>query len=476
MKMPNNNMAGNKMVNGYQQFVNTNVPFNNNSMLSNNPAFFGNIRDPNFFNRVNMAKMEQVQKVKKISDLNLSKDQLTNYVICPIKVERMNKEELRKDYDTKGSTYINLWDNDPTKVPKLIKELWAGRKNTPYKNILKNESYTKEFKNIEDLLVHRYTQLDKDKIKLLKEFETLLGLLETHDSELKVIYSASEETKHKKQFEYITKYKHRIQYDPKNYNDLKKYYKREQKKINKENKRVDEMIELLIASEDLTEAEIELIRKETKIDEDIDDAEMLQIIEKGEKDLEKKLEKQLKKELGKDNYKQLMDAFNQNMAEDDDQPNESKKKVTIKSSKSKKHDDNHNDVEEKQTKKVSKKKNNDNNDNTKEEKLNKKISRNSKTNNDDNEKEEKITKKISIKNTKTNEDVVEEKIIKKVSIKNTKTKINNNDNDNRDVEEKPIKKTDDVVKEKKKLIIKPKENEVGKIDNEQLSKYKNRKV
>jgi hypothetical protein len=32
------------------------------------------------------------------------------------------------------------------------------------------------------------------------------------------------------------------------------------------------------------------------------------------------------------------------------------------------------------------------------------------------------------------------------------------------------------VKEKKKLIIKPKENEVGKIDNEQLSKYKNRKV
>ena len=325
----NNKHVNNNLVNEYQQFANTNIPFNNNSMLMNNPIFFGSIRDANFYNKVNMAKLEQLKKINNVKDFGLSNDKLTNYIICPIKVEKLGKNDLINIYDERQNTYINI--NNKDNIPKILKEWWESRKNTPYKNILKNENYSKDFKSKEDLLVHKVTQLDKDKIRLKNELESLTKLLEKHDGELKIIYSASEETSHKEKFDYINKYKNRIKYDPKNYNELKNFYKKEQKKINKENKRIDEMIELLLTSDQVSKEELEEIQKPTEDiinDNDINDDNMNIIFEKGEHQLEKQLETQLRKELGDNQFEEIINQINET-----EESQSVKKRIKVKTTK-----------------------------------------------------------------------------------------------------------------------------------------------
>jgi hypothetical protein len=304
-----NNHGNNNLMNGYKKFVDSNVPFKNNPILSGNAMFRETLKNQDFKNRVNMSKIEQMKKIKSVKDLNMTTEQITNYVIAPIKIEKMDKRELNSNYESKKSAY----SASDKVVPKQLKELWEGRQNTPYKNILKKENYKKDFKTKDDLLVHKYTQLDRDKIKLESEYDALITLLEYHNSELLTIYSASEQTKHKENFDYVLKYKNLIEYDPKNYSDLKKYYKKTQKKINKENKRIDEMIELLISGDDLTKDELEQIQKEADIEDQTNDREILNIIVKSEKKLEKQLEKQLIREIGKDSYNQLMEQFTESI-------------------------------------------------------------------------------------------------------------------------------------------------------------------
>ncbi len=304
-----NNTGTNNLMNGYKKFIDSNIPFKNNAMISGNAMFRETLKNPDFKNRLNTSKIEQMKKIKSVKDLNMTNEQITNYVIAPIKIEKMNKQELNTNYESKKSTYSN---NDKV-IPKQLKELWEGRQNTPYKNILKQENYKKDFRTKDDLLVHKYTQLDRDKIKLESEYDALISLLEYHDSELLTIYSASEQTKHKENFDYILKYKNLIEYDPKNYSDLKKFYKKTHKKINKENKRIDEMIELLISGDDLTKDEIEQIQKEADVEDQTNDHEILDIIVKNEKKLEKQLEKQLIREIGKESYNQLMEQFTESI-------------------------------------------------------------------------------------------------------------------------------------------------------------------
>ena len=61
-----NNFQQNNLVSGYQKFSANNVPFNNNAMIANNPMFAGSIRDPAFYQRMHVAKLEQLKKLKKI--------------------------------------------------------------------------------------------------------------------------------------------------------------------------------------------------------------------------------------------------------------------------------------------------------------------------------------------------------------------------------------------------------------------------
>jgi hypothetical protein len=319
----------NNFINGYQHHMNNNTPFANNPMLTTNPNFYGSIRDANFQTRANIAKLEQRKRVKTINDLGMTRDQILNYVIDPIKVVKQSKEELQSAFNDKASTYIDPKDlmqitrTDQSKLPKWLKEIYAGRKNTPYKsilksaNILKQEQYNKDFNNEEDLLIHKVTQIDKDEIRFVRELAEKLAIFEEHNGELKLIYSASKEAQHKKDFEYVQKYKHRSGYNPEDYTDLKKYYKKEQKRIDRENKRIDEMIEVLLMNDQVSKEDLEKLQ--STIEDDIDNKEIDMMFKQGEKELEKKLEKELRKELGDEQFEEIMGQLTQTKQESDNE-------------------------------------------------------------------------------------------------------------------------------------------------------------
>ena len=105
--------------------------------------------------------------------------------------------------------------------------------------------------------VHKVTSEDWDKLLLEAEYELLNDILEKHDKELKVIYSSSKKNQYKKEFEYVQNYRYRLEYNPKNSEELKDFYKKEQKKINKEKKMIDDFISTLIENDQLTQEEVE---------------------------------------------------------------------------------------------------------------------------------------------------------------------------------------------------------------------------
>jgi hypothetical protein len=315
----NNKYINNNLVSGYQNHYNTNIPFNQNSMLKSNPLFFGNIRDSNFHNRVNMAKLEQIKKIKSVKDMGIDDTQLINYIISPIKVEKIDKKELENLHNTRKSNYLGL--NDPnildmSKLPALVMEWYNSRKNSPYKNILKNENYNKQFKDKSDLLVYKYTQLDKDFVILESELKEIIKILKTQDAKLKEIYCESEKNNFETKFEYINKSKNRVKYDPHDYNSLKEYYKKEQKKISRESKRLDEMIEAVLNDGILSKEDYDNLKTNDNDDNNkLDDS----IFEETDKKIEKQLEKELIKTFGKKEFNRLMSEIS------DDSTNKSKK-------------------------------------------------------------------------------------------------------------------------------------------------------
>ena len=338
----NNNNNNNRLINEYNNNSQRNMPiYNNNPMLNNNPRFSNFIQENSFQDRINIAKIEKLKKAQNFRDLGMNQQELISYVINPIKIEKLEKkekEELVNKYYDHVQTYESLgkysMDKKDTKtnmiVPKEIADLWNNRKNNPYKNILQFldiKDYTnKDYKKNSDLIIHKTTQLDKiaDTHILIKELKKLEKLLFTHDKELKTIYSDNRKKKFLEKFEYENKFKNKIKYDPKDCSQLKNVYKQEQKKISKQNKRIDDMIELLLASEDLSKEDIDEIKKIQEIEEKQSQKyeQAQEFIDREEKSkhniIEKELEKEIEKEIGKKEFKKLMNELEQNINNDTD--------------------------------------------------------------------------------------------------------------------------------------------------------------
>ena len=298
----NNRYVNNQFVNQYQRSMQNNVPFANNQMLNNNPNFVANMYNSGYYQKMNMEKMERMRRAKSVEDLGVDKEQLAKYIICPLKVEKESKDVLTGNYTQKESLYAI---ERGKKNNSSIEKLWEKRTNNPYKNILKDENYTKKFNNKDDLIVHKVTKFDKNLKKLMAEYEDMLEFIVIHDGKLEIKYAKSKENKFKEKFDYENKIKYRVKYDPKNYTELKKFYKSEQKKIKKANRRVDEMIEILLASESFTKEELNDIDKSCCEEENVTIS-----FEQGDDDMEKQLEKELAEELADEfDEKEIAELF-----------------------------------------------------------------------------------------------------------------------------------------------------------------------
>lgn len=195
------------------------------------------VNTDSFKQRIQEEKMKR--KINNIKDLNLSTDKLTELIIPSIKIVKNDPKEIEKNFENKINEYSNNY---------LI-NLWKNRTDQPYKNILKNEDYTKPISSKEDLVVHKITNQEKDSSLLINEYVKLKNSIEKHNVELQKIFSEAEMLKHKKNFDYANKYQHRIQYNPKDFNELKDLYEKEQQKIDQEQKRIDEIINILTTDE-----------------------------------------------------------------------------------------------------------------------------------------------------------------------------------------------------------------------------------
>ena len=239
----------NKLVSGFQN-INQQQNFQNNALLQNNPLFVNPNLNPTQIQQMQMMQTAQMQKLKEMQQLkqiekikelegNIDKEKLKESIIRPIKIEKgqKNKESLEREWKLAQENY------KPT-----IEKYWKERNNQPYKNILKNENYKKEFKQKEDLIIHKVSNKDKEGVD--QAYIDMGKKLETHNDELKLIYSTNKENEYKKKFDYNNVYKYRVQYNPKDHGNLKedkiKYYKELQKKEEAGKKKIDNILETLI--------------------------------------------------------------------------------------------------------------------------------------------------------------------------------------------------------------------------------------
>ena len=72
--MNNQRNFGNNLLNRFNSYTNNNNPYQKNPLLNNNPNL--NIKDSSFFNKMNMAKLEQIKRAKKIEEMGMTKKEL----------------------------------------------------------------------------------------------------------------------------------------------------------------------------------------------------------------------------------------------------------------------------------------------------------------------------------------------------------------------------------------------------------------
>ncbi len=275
--MNQNQYNQNRLLAGYQQrqqenFLNNN---NNNAFIVNNPLF--NQNNMSHMSKSQMQelcqhiqKIKQLQEFKQIEKMNevdkkYDKKKIREAIIPTIKEQKGNVNELNKKT-------VEKTENFGTERELL----WKQRTNSPYKNILKDEDYKKEFNKKDDLIIHKVTNADK--IGIEEKFIGLIESLEKHNNELKLIYSFSKHNEHIKDFEYNHAYKFRIKHTPSDHSDLKQdnldYYKDEQKKLEKDKQKVDEIIESLVSIGVLDEEEIKKIENNEAVEVDLEKIEL----------------------------------------------------------------------------------------------------------------------------------------------------------------------------------------------------------
>lgn len=185
---------------------------------------------------------------------------------------------VNSSWDVEGKKYEQSRTNQPYKIiinreenredPKRMLEkerMWQTTKDDNYRP------------NFRDLIVHTVTDADKDGV--IEEHDRENYMRKELDDENRVIYSSSNQTKHKKQFEYKHIYKYRIKIDSKNHIELKDdrvaYYEDQQRKIESDRAQSDALLSMMQANDmidqEMLEAGLEKPDEDgNNVDEEVD--------------------------------------------------------------------------------------------------------------------------------------------------------------------------------------------------------------
>ena len=189
-------------------------------------------------NSHNLKKIQQFNNI----DQKYNIDQLKDVII---KTEKIQKPNININ---------NLVKSKEEENKNIINEAVLKRTNQPYKGIIKNFDYSKiREKHEEDLVVHKITDVDKDKIIFDSKLNNYNNTIQNQNTEIKQIYSGDKYTVNKKDFDYQHKYKYRSKIDNNDDDtDLRvdriEYYKKEQQKNEGNKKKIDDILLNLIDS------------------------------------------------------------------------------------------------------------------------------------------------------------------------------------------------------------------------------------
>jgi hypothetical protein len=224
----------------------------------------------------NLKKMQKLNKIDQTYDTSSLKDMI-------IKPEKL--EEKKKDID--GLVKSRRIDGK-----KELEDSIKKRTNMPYKGVLNNvllkdSDYKKDFKKVEDLVVHKVSNEDKRHFE--EDIQKFSKKIQTQDKEIGDVYSKDKETENKKKFEYQHKYKYRGKVDVDVDADLRtdriEFYKKEQEKMEDSKKKIDDILISLIDTGVLSENLENINYDKINVDE---------------------LEKTLIKEFGEEEFTKLM--------------------------------------------------------------------------------------------------------------------------------------------------------------------------
>jgi hypothetical protein len=196
----------------------------------------------------NIRDSYNMRKIKKFNNIDhtYNNDELKNLIIKPQKIEKPNIN-IKSLVDSRDS--INKKDLEDS-IKKRI--------NQPYKGIIKDFDYSKiREKHEEDLVVHKVTEVDKDKKIFDEKMGNFKKEIADQNKNIKDTYSLDKKTAHKKEFDYQHKYKYRVKIDTPDNDELRvdriEFYKKEQNKIEENKKKIDDILLNLIDSGILSE-------------------------------------------------------------------------------------------------------------------------------------------------------------------------------------------------------------------------------
>lgn len=261
----------NMFMHGYRQYQQNSVPFRNNELLTSNPQLRNTYDNVQFQQHLQMARMRRLQKAKMMENVKVSEEEMTNYVIGPMKIQRASKSEIEGDHrNLEGQYVIDKAQKGKKKKGKkqeydvnpYLKKMWDNRTNQPYKRIMHRENWNRNFDEQDDLIVHKVSKKDKNKKKLKKAYRKLRKLMKEENKQIEEIYSEDKEVQHMRNFQYSHVYKYRLKHKSNNHEDMKKIYKKEQRKLNRERNEIQSALTMLLNSDVLPDKDRIALEKE----------------------------------------------------------------------------------------------------------------------------------------------------------------------------------------------------------------------
>ena len=270
-------------INDYRDFQKKNMPFQKNTLI-NNPSmssyvtkYTTNYNSMNPTNK-NYNIYNKMNTIKQLNDLSrnnnasvdltkyVDKDKIYNSIIRPIITKKQSENEIINAYKNIEANYDKNIENN-----KILQLYYSKRNNLPYKNIIKDQDFTKkEFKKIEDFIIHRISnEIKVDEVELEEKKSTY----DKYNKELDMIFSKPKYHEYLKKFKYYHRNTFHVTYNPADYNKLKKskieYYKEEQKRIEKDKQTVDNLINSALSNKMLNEIDVKQISEENNPIEDL---------------------------------------------------------------------------------------------------------------------------------------------------------------------------------------------------------------